>query len=141
MGGDVARIVRCPKFIGHLAQPRKTGLHDVSADFCSAVFFEKCLITVVSMEGHLQCGVCVCVFLKNWSSTIIYMVHVKCAWNFHGVDSFGPKFRHKLYGSRQVMARCKDDLEDVEVQVEEGEALAAKSGSQTFGQQILLWTN
>ena len=26
------------------------------------------------------------------------------------------------------MARCKDDLEDVEVQVEEGEALAAKSG-------------
>ena len=27
-----------------------------------------------------------------------------------------------------VMARCKDDLEDVEVQVEEGEALAAKLG-------------
>ena len=27
-----------------------------------------------------------------------------------------------------MMARCKDDLEDVEVQVEEGEALAAKLG-------------
>jgi len=31
LGRDVARIVRCPKFIGHSAQPRKNTMHDGSA--------------------------------------------------------------------------------------------------------------